>query len=279
MATIKQIDQMLEESTSLKLIAQAYTEIAAAKLQKIRAGIEKNRTFFQEINEMLHIVNTAAYQRHIKLPYNKQGTVSVLLTSNHRFCGNIENKLIRFFMVNTTKFKTDRLVVGKTAQQYLNTIGYFHSFSTFTFKEDLPTYEELKNFVSTLLNYQQISVYYSRMESIMVQEPHVVDIVQKPSERYIAAKGANPVYIFEPELEKILQFFESQVTTILLEQTIFESELARTASRLTSMDQAQINAESFIKNQKIKLGRAKNSSQNMKLLETVASLIELRKGE
>lgn len=279
MSTIKQIKQQLEQTEDLKMVASAYTEIAAQKLQKIRSGIERNRNFFTEISGITHIVNVAAHQKHIIVPFKKTGTISLLLTSNHHFFGDIEDKLIKFFMSNTTQFPTDRILVGASAINHFKTLNYSYPYKTFMLKEDLPTYNELKSLTSEIITYQQISVYYSRMQSVIIQNPHVVDLVQKPPEAYIIKKGEVLSYIFEPELKKMLDFFDNQVVSLLLEQTFLESELARTASRLMSMDRAQINATNILNNQKLLLSQAKKTEINMNLLETSASLMNLRKEE
>lgn len=280
MSTIKQINQVLDDSNSLKLVAQAYSEISAIKLQKIRKGIEKNRNFFQEITEIFHIVRVAALHQGIKVGTRRRGTLSILLTSNYHFYGSLETHLVKFFILNTTKFKTDRVVVGKTGSEFLQTMGYFHPYERHLFEDDLPTVEELKKLVVNLTGYQQILVYYSRMQSVLVQEPHVVDIVQAPPEHYLKnSKQAGAGYIFEPEIEQMVEFFNTQITQLLFEQTFLESELARTAARLTSMDQAQGNADDLIKQQRKLLAAAKRSIDNNRLLETISTLSNWRKDQ
>lgn len=278
MLTISQINGRLDESLSLKYIAQAYSEISAVKLQKIRSGIEKNRNFFQEITGVFRMVKVAAAKRNIKLTgTKKKGNVSILLTSNHRFYGALEEKLIRYFIVNTTKFKTDRIIIGKSAAEFLTAMRYSHPHNSVLFKEDLPDITELRNLIVNLMDYEQILVYYSRMQSVLLQEPHVVDVLQQPPEHYTETTHRGLDYIFEPELDKVLQFFNSQIATLLFEQTFLESELARTAARLISMNQAQGNAESLIKDQKMMLSQAKKSEDNNRLLNTVATLLSLRR--
>lgn len=278
MLTISQINGQLDESLSLKYIAQAYSEISAVKLQKIRSGIEKNRNFFQEITGVFRMVKVAAAKRNIKLTgTKKKGNVSILLTSNHRFYGALEEKLIRYFIINTTKFKTDRIIIGKSAAEFLTAMRYSHPHNSVLFKEDLPDITELRNLIVNLMDYEQILVYYSRMQSVLLQEPHVVDVLQQPPEHYTETTHRGLDYIFEPELDKVLQFFNSQIATLLFEQTFLESELARTAARLISMNQAQGNAESLIKDQKMMLSQAKKSEDNNRLLNTVATLLSLRR--
>lgn len=271
MSTVKQILEELEGTESLKMVAQAYTEISALKLEKIRSGIEKNREFFQDITEIYHIVNFEAAKKMIALR-PKKGTVSILITSNEHFYGSLEHDLVKFFILNTTKFATDRVVIGSTAKELLQSLNYFHPYYQMIFKKDFPTNVEMQQLVSQVIGYEQIMVYYSRMHSILTQEPHVVDVVQKPPTFFIKSQAQTVDYIFEPELAEMLEFFESQITLLLIEQTFLESELARAAARLTSMDQAQFTADEIIKKQRLELGRAKKEIENVNLLENIATM-------
>lgn len=279
MSAIKDIKQIIEESQALKLVAESYSEIAATKLQKIRKGIEKNRTFFQEVSQVFHIVKVAAIKRNIGPAAKSKGTMSLILTSNNHFYGDLEIRLLRYFVVNTAKFKTDRFAIGKTAMDFLTSMQYAHPYQLNTFKNDIPEQNELRQIVANLEGYSSVLVYYSRMQSVLVQEPHVVDIVQAPPEHFIDPKKHNIDYIFEPEISEMLRFFENQIIQLLLEQTFLESELARTAARLISMDEAQGNADELITAQRKILGAAKKSVENMRLLETISSLTGWRRAQ
>lgn len=277
MATLGQIRQTLDESQSLKIIAQSYSEIAAVKLQKIRSDIERNRVFFQEVSAVFRMVKLAAVKRNIQPKAKRKGTVSILVTSNHRFYGDLENQLTRFFVVNTTKFATDRVIIGKTALEFLRTIRYSHSYQAMVFGEDLPQFTELNQLISKLINYQQVLVYYPRMQSVLVQTPHVVDVLQRPPEHYLSTTGRTFKYIFEPEIGQMLHFFDTQIATLLFEHTFLEAELARTAARLISMEQAQDNADEFIKTQRRMLYHVQKSLDSSRLLDTIAALITRKK--
>lgn len=271
MSTVKQIKEQLEGTESLKMVAQAYTEISALKLDKIRHGIEKNRGFFQEITEVYHVVNIEAAKKNIKLR-PKKGTVSILITSNQHFYGALEKELVKFFVLNTTKFSTDRIIIGSTAQEFLKSFNYFHPYQHLILKNDIPSSEEMKALIAKVINYDQIMVYYSRMHSILTQEPHVVDVVQKPPAYFLSSQASEIGYIFEPELFEMIDFFENQITLLLIEQTFLESELARAAARLTSMDQAQFAADEIMAKQKLELAQAIKSAENVNLLENIATM-------
>lgn len=279
MQTISQIKQTLEDSQSMKMVAQAYTEIAAMKLQKIRSGIEKNRTFFQEVLAVYRVVKVAALKSSVAEASKTKGTLSLLLTSNKRFYGDLENRLVEFFIENTSKFPTDRVVLGTTAKEYLKSTNFTLPYQVVIPKDDLPPMEEMAQIARILTDYQQILVYYPRMQSVLVQHPHVVDLLQHPPEHYLESKEHTFNYIFEPEIQMMMSFFNGQITLLLLEQTFLESELARTAARLISMDRAQVNADEIIQTQKRFLAWAERSLDNAKLLDTYAGSITWRKGQ
>lgn len=280
MSTIKQLNQLIEESSSLKYIAQAYTEISAVKLKKIRHGIEKNRLFSRELAQVMQVIQEVAAKKGVRLKDKNKNTLSILITSNYHFCGNLESRLVSFFMVNTAKVSTDRLVIGKSGQEMLSGLGYFHPFKQITLQKDLPGIFELKNLATGIVNYQQVIVYHTRMRSVLIQEATVTDITQKHDRLKsfdIKPDLIGADYIFEPEIDRMIYFFTTQIAALLLEQAFFEAELARTAARLISMDQAQLNADKVIRQQKTALSQAKRSQINMQLLETAASLIKWRK--
>jgi len=77
-------------------------------------------------------------------------------------------------------------------------------------------------------------------------------------------------FLFEPSLEKILAFFETQIFTSMFKQTVHESHLSLFASRINAMESALQN----ITSQLIILGsekrRTKKLMDNKKQLERVA---------
>lgn len=290
--TLRQINQTLEEGLSLKLITQAYAEISAIKLKRIRTGIEANRQFFNEIAGIFRTLKQVALRHHqleeiMKKLVTKNGrTIALLITSNYRFYGDINSMVINQFLLASPKFATDRIVLGKMGIEYLTAIKYKYPFTQTVFTSDLPTQAELKNLVETVKNYQQVLVFHSKFRSVLQQVPQVTDVTQTanvvlpPSERVqtnLVAEEEPLDFILEPEIDKMLQFFDSQIITLLLETTFLEAELSRTASRMISMDEAQTNANKFILDQRKLLQSAKRNVENSALLDTFASFMQWRK--
>lgn len=121
-------------------------------------------------------------------------------------------------------------------------------------------------------------VFYSKLKSLLVQQPTLTDISATSQKVILGGKGATH-FIFEPELPKILSFFDSQITTLLLDETFLESEVGRTASRFISMDQAETEANKFIKEYQMLKSYAQRNMQSNQLLESIASVLAVRRGE
>ena len=278
--TTRDIKNAIEESSSLELITQAYSELASIQLKKIRDEVERNRQFYDDLAYVYAIVKKVAQKKKYIIQPKPKQRLSILITSNYRFYGNINNELVKFFIVNNAKYPSDKLVIGDTGKSYLTGIRYFHQYSSMVLKKDFPTNDELKKMVEIMSQYNQVLVFYSTFKTVLTQQPIIKDISQTENiGNSLPDKKAEEVfeYIFEPELAKMLKFFDDQVKTLLLEQAFLESELARTASRLVSMDKAQGNAKEFIKNQRSQLSTFRKSVNNIRLLETFASLAQSKR--
>lgn len=281
---IRETDELIKFGDSLKLVAQAYGEIASIKIKKIRHQVEDNRLFFKEIADVYRIIRLYAQQKRLTTTKPKQ-TLSLLLTSNQGFYGGIDALVIRFFIESTGKFSTDQIVIGKTGREYLKEVNYHPTFQSLEFKKDLPNSQELIFLIQVINEYRQALVFYPQLSTALVQKPVVTNITQSlitQTEYLLQLTGQGqpmaPNYvIFEPELIKILRFFDDQILNLLLQQTFFEAEVARTASRLLAMDQAQREADNFILNQKRLRSHINKDKTNNRILEIFSSLSALRK--
>ena len=274
--TIKEIDAILEEGNSLKTIAQSYSEIANLKIKKIRSQVERNRVFFQEISAVFALIKKLAIKRQIQVVKPKK-TVSLILTSNYRFYGSINSDLIDFFITATQKMDTDRIIIGKAAIDYFKAVKT-SNFQQVLLKTDQPDTTELLNLVNMIKDYNQVLVFYSSMKSLLIQQPTVSDITATSasevavSQDKLSRQKEDFRFIFEPDLSKILQFFDSQIINLLLEGAFLESELSRTASRFISMDKAENEANKFIKDYEKLKAYAKRNMVNNTILENFASI-------
>jgi ATP synthase F1 gamma subunit len=270
--TTKQIKELIIAGEGLKTLAESYTEIASLKLKQIRDDVERNRAFFEELTGVYGIVKQIASREKLVVNFKTKDTISIILTSNYRFYGNINNRVSDTFYKQSQTYKSDFLVIGKTGQQLLKPLPKTSGATYVVLKHDMPDDEELQALAKYIQPYNRILVYYPQFKSVLVQLPVIKDITQ--SHRTLqnetnTSLTDNLGFILEPEIAEMLVFFDSQITALLLQETFLESELSRTASRLIAMDQAQSNADEYVGTQKNLLIHTQKSITNMKILETI----------
>lgn len=283
--TIKEIDQALEEGESLKSIAQAFSDIANLKIKRIRNAVERNRLFFDEIATVYATVKALAIKKKIAIVKPKD-KLCILTTSNNRFYGAITQSLVKYFIGSTRQLQdADRIILGKGGIDYFRVFKVLPNYQEVVLKDDMPTSLELAHLASLCTNYNQVLVFHAKFKSLLTQQATLTDISQLSF--YInefrvksiqTGAGENFFnFIFEPELAKMLKFFDSQILTLLLEQTFLESELSRTASRFIYMDQAEGEANKFIKQYQALKAYTKAGLINGAILENYASMMAVRK--
>ncbi len=305
MPSIKQLNQTIEESFTLKSIADALEEVASIKLKKIRKSIERNKDFSLEMRGIFGVLKTLATdKRHLsslveKIIEKNSQTVIVVTTSNHRFYGGLTRQLMELFLKTADQGQL-RVVIGKNGVDYLKAVRSNLAYQPVVFKDDLPTPAEMQQLIQIIYPYKKIVFVHSEFKTVLSQVPTFIELTGDVSLLFSGTTGQMGTtsttgiikpsdardtrgtldtfdtrnvsdFILEPELEQILKFFDSQILTLLVESVFLEEELSKTASRLLSMGGAQDNANLFLKQQRKLLSQAKRSIANNRLIGTYAT--------
>lgn len=276
--TTQEILEVIQEAKSLRKITQAFTQIASSKLKKIRNGVERNRMFFHDLSEIYGLVNAVARKRKIARLAKNGKTLVLLLTSNERFYGKITGELLEFFLVQISKIRADKVVIGRSGIETLKSMNYALSYTPLILESDFPTNAEFVKLSGLVQDYSKVLVFHPQFQSVMLQKPVIADITLSEQEVDMKSKDSQSMadeynnYIVEPEIKIMADFFDNQIKILLLESTFLEAELARTASRLISMDSAQNEAEKYLSTQQLSLINAQRSIQNSRILETIAAM-------
>lgn len=288
----KKVQDDLEALNSLKNLAESYEEVAVVRMQKLKDSVLKTRDFLADLSDVF-VDLKSSYEREVKelIAKRKQGDKTILptlqkngknllvyLSSNGKLYGSVTQKTYKLFIQDLKKPRSgeyDIIVIGSAGKEMLENSGVKKPFEYVEIPDTTVQVEHIKKLMQKFLQYEEVQVYYGKFGNVVKQSPIASSI---SGGDIFETEVINPTpredrFIFEPTLEKIFHFFETQIMANLFSQTLLENQLARHASRVNAMEEALVHIEEEGK----KLNRMKNTikhqMQNKKQLETIGGLI------
>lgn len=287
------IAEELQALNSLKDLAQSYEEIAVTRMQKIKDSVIQTRDFLADISDVF-VDLKASYLREVKdlLSRRIQGdqtlvpilqktgkSLLVYLSSNGKLYGSVTHKTYKLFVGDLrrdAKLKdADLLVIGRAGKEMLDNAGLDRPFEFFDLPDTTVELDHIKSLMSKFLQYEKVYVYYGKFDNVVRQNPIATSITGEDifETEVVAPVSREDRFIFEPTLEKIFYFFETQIMVNLFSQTLLENQLARHASRVSAMEEALVHIEDEGKKLNQQKTSFKHMLQNRKQLETLSGVV------
>ncbi len=270
----------LDELETIRFVTSALFEVSAEKIDNLRSSFELNASFYEEIGKLYGYVKQAVHT-HGQLPeksHDLSQKISVAFTSNSRFYGSVNTDVMNLFIKNMQDTKSDYMIIGRMGEYFMRNFSDLSSRVSFlSFEGDDPTMEEVHAFLKKVSAYDQVYVYHSTFVNIFTQKISVLDIAHASEPDSSEHKKGSADYIFEPELPKILAFFETRVRYLLFQRIMLESELARTAARLIAMNKAQDRADNALATLRRILKRDSATFNDARLLEAFSAISKWKK--
>ncbi|MEK7559497.1 MAG: F0F1 ATP synthase subunit gamma [Patescibacteria group bacterium] len=284
MVTRREVLEEFNRVSTFKNILETYEEIAASRMQNARTSVLAGRSFIDELNYIFQQVKSSyrddvLKRMHIKkikdpskLTFIERNgkTLFLLLSSNTGLYGDIVRKTFNLFLDLMKKEKADAAIVGRVGLEYLKNSGSKIPYSFFNMPDSSVNNEDLKKIIAHIITYEKVFIVYGRFENVITQEPIVTSISGDPLPQ--SASGTQVKYFFEPSLDKIMKFFEAEIFASLFEQTVFESQLAKFASRMTSLELRVENIRDILKVIAFEKEKVRHRIMNKKQLETFSSM-------
>ena len=279
----KQVLEEIEYSSSLKNIVQTYQEVAASRMQRIRNSVLASRNFLLGINTIFQQVKSS-YK--IGLPETKANkarktqktffktngkTLFVLISANTGLYGDIIRRAFEVFVRELRNEKTaDVAIIGRVGLRFMREEFPKKQFAYFELSDNSIDHEGIKKIVPQILQYEKVIVFYEQFQNIITSVPIATSISGDilPWEK----TDSKIKYIFEPSLEKVMEFFEKEIIATIFEQVIYESLLAKFSSRMVAMEEATENIQNQLKKATLQKERIKHRELNKKQNERLSSI-------
>ncbi len=251
MPTRYSIQSDIDLVNTLKTVTQVYQEIAVMKMQRVRGSVLVTRDYLEKLSDIFRDVKRS-YNHELEMIVKKkttekkegsiQKTVSILLAPNTKLYGEIVYKVYKLFVDDIKKTDTSITIIGKLGKDLFENEHLDRPYTYFEISDAEIRMDDLKAIVAHIEEFDKINVYFPRFESIVKQNATTTNVSgDDPLKQGEALSYRERSYLFEPNLEKILNFFKTQMISSLFKQTVHESQLARFASRIKAMEEALDN--------------------------------------
>ncbi|RJR28497.1 hypothetical protein C4564_05355 [Candidatus Microgenomates bacterium] len=281
----KEKQKEIKELGGFETLTRAYSQIASAHMKRTRGSVLLNRQFLAAINdvfedvrasyaeEILKLANRRKHKESVTFLSHNGKTVAVFLAANTGLFGDIIQRTFNIFVKDISTSNMEAVVVGRLGKaMYLNALPD-RPYTYFELSDDNISADELTQLIRHVVQYEEIRVYHAQFKTAILQTPTIYTIsAETPmSELRVKADRQAP-YIFEPNLEKILVFFEEEIFASLMEQTVRESQLAKYASRILAMDKASENIKKKVRLLSLEKLRLSHAEADRKQLHALSGM-------
>ncbi len=286
MATKLQVELLISELETLELITQAFGEIASTRMKLTRDSVLTAREYLASIDDIFDDIRRAyAFQIDSIVSARKKGnqpvtilshngrSVAVLMSANTGLYGDILKNTFEKFMEEASQGESEITIIGKQGLAMFQSTAPDLAYTYFDLPDHSYNSDQISKIIRHIVRYDEIHMYFGRFVNVLVQnvERSVlnsnVDLEKKPS-------GETPKkFLFEPDLPKLLAFFEIEMFGNLFEQTVRESQLAKFASRILAMDKANENIK--VERKRLNLDRLAtlHRESNKKQLNSLSGIL------
>ena len=310
MANLKDIKNRIQSVENTKKITRAMKMVAAAKVKKAESTVKSARPFANMLTDVFKKMLNAcgsgisgdlnlksAIENYpallTKRPVDSVGIL--VITSNKGLAGAynaniVRNTLSTIKQYNEKGIKSHLFIVGQKgisalkrklnddyydfeiAKTYVDEINNVTASGSNLIAEDIAQYYVDKK----IDKIEIITTKFKNMMSYMVENWTLLPLDAEAIKTNGEEHTINPLMVFEPSEQAILQKIVPMYITNLLFQALLEAQASELASRMTAMSAASNNAEDMIRVLTIDYNKARQWAITQELVEIVSGADALK---
>lgn len=265
------IQSELGQIRTIEDLTEVFESVASMHIARIRNHVVASQEFFAELWPTYRSLRIDPKERVATTRKVRKGHNAFLaVTSEGKLGSSVDELIINQMMAEHPGQKTDILVIGSHGLSRLQQRGV-----KVTKAFSLPTTDinfGVGDIIEALAEYDKISVFYQRYESLRLQQTERIDLLGavrelgeevSDDEETVSSRD----YIFEPNIAEIATYMESVMMSVALIQIIMESKLAGYATRFNNMSRAKQRAKDLVGEMQVDYYRTKRSERDERLQE------------
>ena len=288
MPNLRDIRNRISSINNTQQITKAMKMVAAAKLRKAQDRMIETRPYALELNKVVArlVANSSGDQELLRKPEFENRFLFVVIGSDKGLCGAFNNNLFKEVEAKLksnyenylTDGKIDIIAIGKKAEAYFKKRKYSVIKSYPGFFDDL-RFEESKRISTDFTRsftkgiYDGVFLAYNEFVSVISQNRMIDRILPIDPETLLDSDDeieSHIDYIFEPDVETILDEILPKHINIQLWKAVLESNASEQGARMAAMDNATENAKELKEELQLKYNQARQSAITTEISEIVS---------
>ena len=277
MAGMQTIKRRIKSVESTKKITKAMELVATSKLRKTRNQLDELKPYYNTVRstvaEILATNNGMSDSAYLAKNDVKKSAY-VVITSSLGLCGGYNANVIK---TAVDQIQEDDLiyVIGTKGYHALTRINqnvnsnYVQINQDLNFNDVVLLINELKQLYLDK-KVGSIKVIYTEFVNNLKYVPHAVTLIPVNTNEFKSVEGVHKDTIFEPSPEEVLDHLIPMYLQAVIYGYLVESITSENASRRTSMENANDNAEELINNLLLKYNQARQTAITNEISEIVA---------
>lgn len=282
MANLKELRRRIKSVSSTARVTKAMQMIAAAKMRRAQQKVVDGRPYSEKIHSILSHLNLVNYNDEdfeLSIHENLTGSkeLCLMITPDRGLCGALVSNITRVALSDSGNSKEDVvfITIGKKASSLIVRLG--KDLKAQFGVSDMPEIQETLAVSKLVMDelktgqYRSVSMIYSEFITTAIQKPvkkKLIPVEISEDEEQIPLD-----YIFEPDIEKLLNTLIPRYIEMEIYHGVLEATASEHSARMVSMQNATDNANELLDDLTLELNKARQQVITSELLDLVGGMI------
>ncbi len=293
MANTRELRRRIKSTKNTAQITKAMQMVSAVKMRRAQDQALNGRPYSENLNfALLRLLPRVDKNSHPLLFGNdSKNTGVILLSTDKGLCGSLNTNLFRTIFMDSRLRGNDNVVfytVGKKGRSFVvrsgkDLIADFENPDLVIFRQAVQLTKLVKDsFIAGEVG--QVFLVYPRFVSTMKQEPKMVKLLPVDVESVIPAnagvqskesrsevdsrlRGNDREFLFEPNVDVLLDSLLLHEVQIQIYQTLMETKASEHSARMVAMKNATDNAKDLVDDLTLTYNQVRQDSITREILE------------
>ncbi len=282
MANLKELRRRIKSVSSTARVTKAMQMIADAKMRRAQQKVVDGRPYSEKIHSILSHLNLVNYDDEdfeLSIHENLTGTkeLCLMITPDRGLCGALVSNITKVALTNSENIEEEVvfITIGKKASSLIVRLG--KDLKAQFGVSDMPEIQETLAVSKLVMDelktgqYKSVSMIYSEFVTTAIQKPVKKTLI--PVEISDDEEQIPLDYIFEPDIEKLLNTLIPRYIEMEIYHGVLEATASEHSARMVSMQNATDNANELLDDLTLELNKARQQVITSELLDLVGGMI------